>query len=96
MFETVLLLVTAVWIIYEAIQRLFFKPVEVEASIWAFLVMVISIVVDISRSRILSDAAKKHNSQALEADALVGMAGFLAGMGCELQAAISATASSTT
>jgi cation diffusion facilitator family transporter len=70
LFETLLLLATCAWIIYEAIQRLFFKPVEVEASIWAFLVMVISIVVDISRSRILSDAAKKHNSQALEADAL--------------------------
>ncbi len=70
LFETLLLLATCVWIIYEAVQRLFFKQVEVEASIWAFIVMAISIVVDITRSRILSAAAKKHNSQALEADAL--------------------------
>ena len=70
LFETFLLLVTCVWIIYEAIQRLFFKHVEVEASIWAFGVMAISIVVDISRSRMLSRAARKHHSQALEADAL--------------------------
>jgi len=68
--ETLLLLVTCVWIIYEAIQRLFFKSVEVEANFWAFGVMAVSIIVDISRSRILYRAARKHNSQALEADAL--------------------------
>ncbi len=70
LFETLLLLVTCVWIIYEAIQRLFFKSVEVEASIWAFLIMGISIVVDVSRSRALYRVARKYESQALEADAL--------------------------
>jgi len=39
-------------------------------TIWAFLVMGISIVVDYSRSRMLSRVAKKYDSQALEADAL--------------------------
>lgn len=68
--ETLLLLITCVWIIYEAIERLFFKSVEVEASFWAFFVMAVSIVVDVTRSRILYAAARKHNSQALEADAL--------------------------
>jgi cation diffusion facilitator family transporter len=68
--ETILLLVTCVWIIYEAIHRLFFASVEVDPSIWAFMTMGISIVVDFSRSRILYRAAKKYNSQALEADAL--------------------------
>ncbi|MFC1879631.1 cation-efflux pump [Chloroflexota bacterium] len=70
LFETLLLLATCVWIIYEAINRLFFESVEVEASFWAFGVMAVSIVVDISRSRVLYAAARKHNSQALEADAL--------------------------
>ena len=70
LFETLLLLATSVWIIYEAIQRLFYKSVEVESSIWAFLVMIISIVIDYTRSRILFKAAKKYNSQALEADGL--------------------------
>jgi len=70
LFETLLLLATCVWIIYEAIQRLFFRPVKVEASIWAFIVMVTSIIIDISRSRILYKAARKYHSQALEADAL--------------------------
>lgn len=68
--ETLLLLATCAWIIYEAVERLFFKSVEVEISFWAFLVMGVSIVVDISRSRMLTRVAKKHNSQALEADAL--------------------------
>ncbi len=70
LFETFLLLITCVWIIYEAINRLFFKEVMVEASIWAFIVMVVSIIIDFSRSRVLYRAARKHNSQALEADAL--------------------------
>jgi len=68
--ETALLLLTCVWIIYEAVDRLFFHPREVDASLWAVGVMVVSIVVDFSRSRMLLAAAKKHNSQALEADAL--------------------------
>ncbi len=70
LFETVLLLITAVWIIYEAIQRLFFHPVAVEVSFWSFIVMAISIGIDYTRSRILYKAARAHNSQALEADAL--------------------------
>ncbi len=70
LFETLLLLVTCIWIIYEAINRLFFKEVVVEASIWAFIVMGVSIIIDFSRSRVLYRAARKHNSQALEADAL--------------------------
>ncbi|MBN1317828.1 MAG: cation diffusion facilitator family transporter [Anaerolineales bacterium] len=68
--ETLLLLLTCIWIIYEAIQRLFFETVEIEVSIWAFGVMGVSIIIDITRSRILYKAARKHNSQALEADAL--------------------------
>lgn len=70
LFEAVLLLATCAWIIYEAIQRLFFKSVDVEASLWGFIVMGISIVIDVSRSRALARVAKKHHSQALEADAL--------------------------
>lgn len=70
LFETVLLLATSAWIIHEAIKRLFFKNVEIEVSIWSFIVMGVSVGVDYARSRILFRAAKKYNSQALEADAL--------------------------
>jgi cation diffusion facilitator family transporter len=68
--ETLLLLATCLWIVYEAIQRLFFIAVEVDPNLWAFLVMGISIGIDYSRSRALSRVAKKYRSQALEADAL--------------------------
>jgi cation diffusion facilitator family transporter len=70
LFETLLLLATSTWIIYEATHRLQAPDAHVEISIWSFIVMGTSIVVDITRSRMLMKAAKKHNSQALEADAL--------------------------
>lgn len=70
LLETALLFVTCVWIIREACLRLFGREVHVDASVWAFSVMLISIAVDFSRSRMLYRAAKKHKSQALEADAL--------------------------
>jgi len=70
LFETVLLLATSGWIIYEAVDRLFFTKAEVEVSVWSFIVMGTSIVIDYTRSRILYRTAKKYNSQALEADAL--------------------------
>jgi len=68
--ETVLLFVTCAWIIYEATNRVFFHTKEINPSLWAFLVMAVSIGVDVSRSRMLKKAAIKHHSQALEADAL--------------------------
>jgi cation diffusion facilitator family transporter len=70
LIETVLLFLTCAWIIYEAVHRIFFRSVDVDPSLWAFLVVIISIGVDINRSRMLSRAAIKHQSQALEADAL--------------------------
>jgi cation diffusion facilitator family transporter len=57
-------------VIYEAIERLRTGAVHVESSIWAFVVMAISIAVDWSRSRALQRAAEEHGSTALEADAL--------------------------
>lgn len=68
--ETFLLLVTCVWIAREAILRLTTHRVEIEVTVWSFAVMIVSIVVDFSRSRVLARAARKFSSQALEADAL--------------------------
>jgi cation diffusion facilitator family transporter len=68
--ETALLLLTCGWIIGEAVQRLAYKESEVIPSMWAMAVMVFSIIVDFSRSRMLRRVAKKYRSQALEADAL--------------------------
>jgi len=69
-FEAALLLVTAIWVIYEAVRRLLFHEGHLEISLWAFAVMLISIIVDFTRSRILLRVARKLGSQALEADAL--------------------------
>jgi len=68
--ETALLLATCAWILYEAGQRLLYERVEVEVTVWAFVVMAVSIAVDVSRSRALRRVARKTGSQALEADAL--------------------------
>jgi len=68
--EALLLLLTVVWIAYEAIGRLRAPVVHVEVTLWAVLVMASSIVVDFFRSRALGRAAREHGSQALAADAL--------------------------
>jgi cation diffusion facilitator family transporter len=71
LFQTLLLFVTCTWIIWEAIARLFLRAeVHVDANVWAFIVVAMSIVVDLSRSRALMRVARKYHSQALEADAL--------------------------
>src|ERR1022692_5149195 len=68
--ETGLLLLTCVWIVYEAMKRLFFQHVEIEPSGPAFIVMFLSIAIDYWRSHALDRIATKYDSQALEADAL--------------------------
>src|SRR5438270_3903914 len=68
--ETGLLLLTCVWIGWEAIRRLFFHRVEIEPSLAAFLVLGLSMAVDFLRSRELKRIATRYDSQALYADAL--------------------------
>ncbi len=68
--ETILLFVTCLWIIYEAIHRMITGKIEIEVNVWSYVVIITSIVVDVSRSRALYKVARKYNSQALEADAL--------------------------
>ena len=67
--ETIILWVTSGWIIYEAVRRIVFGEFA-EATFWGIAVMLVSIVVDYERSQMLYRNARKHNSQALEADAL--------------------------
>ena len=69
--ETALLFLLSGVVIWEAAKRLIEHEAHaVEATIWAFGVIVISIVVDFFRARALSQAAKDTQSHALEADAL--------------------------
>lgn len=70
--ETMLLFMTCFWIIYESVTRigsgqgLHLTNVEAVAGM---LVVSISILIDVWRSRRLFGVAKKYKSQALEADA---------------------------
>lgn len=70
--ETLLLVITAGWVILEAFERLMSDDpgaLHVETSVWAFAVVIISLVVDINRSAMLRRVAKETKSAALEADA---------------------------
>jgi cation diffusion facilitator family transporter len=69
--ETALLFVLAGVVIWEAAKRLMSKqPPDVEATPWAFAVILLSIVIDFFRARVLYRTAEQTSSQALEADAL--------------------------
>ena len=65
-----LLFATATWVCYEALERIFFKTVQPEITIFSFGIMIISLCVDYLRYRTLSKTARRFGSQALEADAI--------------------------
>src|SRR5262250_3549479 len=67
--ETGLLLLTALYIIYEAFDRLFFHSVHIQPSVTAILVLAVALAIDFTRARALARAASKYHSEALEADA---------------------------
>jgi cation diffusion facilitator family transporter len=69
--ETALLFLLSGVVIWEAIKRLVENEAHVVvASVWAFGVIIVSMLVDYFRARALTRTAKKTQSQALEADAL--------------------------
>jgi cation diffusion facilitator family transporter len=68
--ETGLLLLTALYVVYEAFHRLFFRAVHIQPSVTAMVVLLCALGIDLTRARTLTTAAKKYMSEALEADAL--------------------------
>ena len=68
--ETGLLALTALYIIYEAFARLFFRTVHIQPSVMAIVVLLGALSIDLTRARALERAARKYSSEALEADAL--------------------------
>ena len=69
--ETALLLVTAVYIIWEAIQRLIGRAtMTIRPSPMAIAILVLAMGIDLVRSRALARVARKYPSEALQADAL--------------------------
>jgi cation diffusion facilitator family transporter len=68
--ETGLLALTALYIIYEAFDRLFFRSVHIQPSLLAIVVLLVALSIDVTRARALRHVARKYSSEALEADAL--------------------------
>src|SRR5437016_5374084 len=69
--EAVLMLASCVWIFTEAIRRIVFREhLVLNFSIWPFIVLLLAITVDFTRSRKLHRIATETNSEALEADAI--------------------------
>jgi cation diffusion facilitator family transporter len=61
--------VSSVWIIFEAIRRMIYHSVDLQISVWPFLVVITSIAVDFWRSRQLRAVADRTGSSALATDA---------------------------
>ena len=68
--ETGLLLLTALYIIWEAVRRLIFNAVHVYPSVQAIAILAVGMGIDVFRSRALRRVSRKYPSEALEADAL--------------------------
>jgi cation diffusion facilitator family transporter len=70
-FEILLMLGSCVWIAYEAVHRIVrHTHLALSWSVWPFVVLLLSIAVDVTRSRNLHRIAQEHRSEALEADAV--------------------------
>ena len=56
--ETGLLLLTALYIIWEALQRLFRHEIHIHPSITAIVILLLAMVIDVVRSRALSRVSR--------------------------------------
>jgi cation diffusion facilitator family transporter len=69
--ESVLMLASCIWILFEAVRRISFREhLSLKFSIWPFVALLVSITVDYTRSRKLHRIANETKSEALEADAI--------------------------
>lgn len=68
--ETGLLIATAAVVLVEAVSSFFVPVTTLNVTVWAFVVMGISIGVNLWRSRALARTANKYGSDVLEVDAL--------------------------
>jgi cation diffusion facilitator family transporter len=68
--EALLIFVAAIWIIIEAVKKLFGERIELDSIALGSIIMLISAIVNFIVSRKLYKVAHETNSVALEADAL--------------------------
>ena len=67
--EACLMVISCVWIVWEAVSRIVYRTVNVHHSLWPVLVLFASIAVDFWRSRQLRAVALRTGSPALATDA---------------------------
>jgi len=67
--ESGLMAISCAWIVWEAMQRMIRHTVELRHSVWPALVLLLSIAVDLWRSRRLREVAERTGSTALATDA---------------------------
>ena len=68
-FQILLMLASCAWIVREAVLRILHHA-QLHRSLWPFVVLALSILVDFTRSRSLGRVAQQYRSDALHADAL--------------------------
>lgn len=68
--EALLIFIAAIWIIIEAVKKLFGEKIELDSIALGSVIMLVSAIVNIIVSRRLYKVARETNSVALEADAL--------------------------
>ena len=84
LFETLLLLATSVWIIYEAHRPVVLQPHACRGpASGLFLVMIISIAIDYSRSRMLKQMADKYKSQGARSGCIAFLHGYMVINSCD-------------
>src|ERR1700756_1156303 len=59
--ETGLLVLTALYVIYEAFDRLFFHVVHIQPSVTAIAILFVALAIDVTRSRKLNQVAQKYS-----------------------------------
>jgi cation diffusion facilitator family transporter len=67
--QVFLMLVSTVWILHEAIHRILTRQQELKFSVFPFFVLLLAVMIDVTRSRVLMRTANRTGSSALEADA---------------------------
>lgn len=68
--ETSLLFLTALYIIWEALQRLLLGSTSLRPGWLAVVLLIVMVGIDFTRARAISRVARRYPSEALEADAL--------------------------
>ncbi len=66
---TILLFTTAGWVLWQAFERIFINPTIPDITVWSFLVILVSLAINILRVRALRQAATKFKSPTLQANA---------------------------